>query len=137
RTRAGNHPVPEKPLSLRRVLFEQLHSLSLDRVEVDMAAVLPERVPVDPPVDPPPFGLVGVRQSGRSLGVEPENVPSRGLRRLLGDRVLRGVPGVRSLIGPPTHTGKTSTLCRGYFLHPVGLRPNTGLILRHERNALP
>src|SRR5690625_7701929 len=57
RPRTVDEPVPEEPLSLRRVTLQNLRGLSLDRVEVH-----PRRPLIHVRVNLPPRPLIQVRQ---------------------------------------------------------------------------
>src|SRR6478609_4401652 len=131
RTMTLHQPVPEEPLSLRRVRHHQLSSLSVDTVQVHVI-----RTGVHVSEDLPPLPLIPERQILRRLPVKLENIRRLRLKRRLRHTVLRRVPRIRVLHRPTTHTGRTTPLRLRNIPHLVRLRIQPRLILMRIRNRV-
>jgi hypothetical protein len=131
-----NYAVAEEPFGLRGVTLEDVSGLGLDAVEVDVPAVLLERVLVHDPVDLPPLHLVAVGQPGRRLDELPVHVQGAGLVLPLRHRLLRRIPGVRRQRRPAAHARETAVLGVRDPGHLVRRGPEADLVLGDEGDAL-
>jgi hypothetical protein len=128
---AGALAVEVVALGLRGVALEQRGDLVVDAVEVD-----PPRVAVDLVEHPAAVGLVADRP-GAGVDVVEQDAGLLAFAGLLRDGLVAGVPGVGGLQPPAAHSAEVAPLRVGDVAAAVALRPQLGLVLDGEGDALP